>query len=252
MRYDDARTRLPAFSKELLQAVIGHAHDHSLPVALHQIYRRDLLEVLDLPFDTLEHIPIDEPLTEAEAEALARRSIPISTTMMTYGIVDHVERLAQLLAREPGRFEEKPRRFLEQATKALAAGENVSRFIGREVMYTGSTFQRESLRRLHAAGAIISYGTDSGGAVTPPGCPHWELLDMVRAGLSSLEALRAATTTAAAAVGRPDLGRIGPGALADLVLLARNPLEEIGAIGEVVAVFQEGRLSHVSSLARSG
>lgn len=244
MQYDDQRSPLPVPSRELLEAIIAHAHACRLPVAMHQIFRQDLLQVIDLPFDTLEHLPIDEPLSEEEALVIARRRVPVTTTMMTYGIVDHARRLERLLVESPGRFESKPREFLARTATALTAGEPVSQHIGQQVIRTGSTFMRQSLARLHAAGAMISYGTDSGGAITPPGNPHWELIDMSRAGLSNLDALRSATITAAAAIGRDDLGRLRPGATADLVLLRSDPLQEIEAVRHVAAVIQAGRIVH--------
>jgi hypothetical protein len=72
---------------------------------------------------------------------------------------------------------------------------------------------------------------------------HWELELLVKAGLSPLEALRTATSTAAAELGlKGKLGCISPGAIADLVVLEANPLEDIRNTQDIHAVIQGGRI----------
>jgi imidazolonepropionase-like amidohydrolase len=87
-------------------------------------------------------------------------------------------------------------------------------------------------------------GTDSGiGGVVAGIASQLELHFYVEAGLSELHALRAATVTAAEAIGRSgELGAIAPGKLADLVILDADPLEEIGNVGRVFRVVLGGRL----------
>jgi imidazolonepropionase-like amidohydrolase len=77
----------------------------------------------------------------------------------------------------------------------------------------------ETARR---AGVTMALGYDSG----PPGSSAQELLRLMEAGLSTIEALRAATLGGAAALGRDDLGRIGAGCRADLVVVDGRPDEE--------------------------
>ncbi len=68
----------------------------------------------------------------------------------------------------------------------------------------------------------LAMGFDSG----PPGSEPWELVRMAEGGLGPLAALRAATTGGAAALGRGDIGRLAPGAAADLVVLDGDPLAD--------------------------
>jgi imidazolonepropionase-like amidohydrolase len=72
---------------------------------------------------------------------------------------------------------------------------------------------------------------------------HWELWMFAMSGLSPLEALRAATLGGAEAIGfASDLGSIEAGKLADLVVLNRNPLENIRATTDIRYVMKNGVL----------
>lgn len=241
--YSDDRAPLPEMPRAFMREICGRAHDAGLPAALHCVYRKDLLRVLDLPFDSLEHLPMDAPLTPGEAERIAAKGVPVSCNSMTYGIIDHVDRLEILLREKPEQFEPKPLEFMKRACRGLRGDKNVSLFIGPRTIETGSLHVRESLARLAAAGARYHLGTDSGGAITPAGAPHWEMIDMKRAGLSDRDALRAATTSAAAAINRPGLGAIKPNNTADIVLLNSNPLKDApAAIANPATVIRDGRL----------
>ena len=61
--------------------------------------------------------------------------------------------------------------------------------------------------------------------------------------MSPHEAMRAATTTAAALLGVDDhTGRIAEGFDADILILERNPLEDIGAYQDVLLVMNNGNV----------
>jgi imidazolonepropionase-like amidohydrolase len=102
--------------------------------------------------------------------------------------------------------------------------------------------QRELVGRVHAAGGKVVAGTDPVFPDIVPGhALHREVEHLVLSGLTELEAIRACTLDAAAALGRAqDLGSIEPGKLADLVVLARDPVADITALGTTEAVFQAG------------
>ncbi len=106
----------------------------------------------------------------------------------------------------------------------------------------------QSLFRAIARGARVVTG--SGSPAVPPGLGTQAELQLLRAtGLQSFEVLRMATRDAAAALGaQRQLGRIGPGMLADLVLVAGDPLQDITATGQVVATVAAGRLYPRESL----
>jgi imidazolonepropionase-like amidohydrolase len=83
-----------------------------------------------------------------------------------------------------------------------------------------------SLRRAFAAGVKIAAGTDAGGHGHP--CNALEIECLVRAGLTPLQALQAATGWAAECIGRErELGTIEKGKLADLIAVDGDPLADV-------------------------
>lgn len=97
----------------------------------------------------------------------------------------------------------------------------------------------------HDRGIRIVTGTDTAGGppwVVAGDSLHRELELLVKAGLSPVEAIRCATSTAAAALGAPDRGTISAGKLADLVIMRGNLAENIAAIREIEQVMLDGVL----------
>lgn len=96
----------------------------------------------------------------------------------------------------------------------------------------------------HKAGVQISAGTDGD---TEAGAPYPALFDEIellvsKAGFKPAEAIRSATLVGAQAMGQQsDMGSIAPGKLANMVVLARDPLANIGNMRSVVMTVKRGR-----------
>ncbi len=110
-----------------------------------------------------------------------------------------------------------------------------------------NTFANWSLHLIglmHDAGVPVGAGTDTPIALAAPGYSlHSELEMLVRAGLSTMEALEAATVRPAEFFGlSAEMGTIAEGRLADLVLLSGNPLDDITNSRTVEAVVTKGEL----------
>jgi hypothetical protein len=102
----------------------------------------------------------------------------------------------------------------------------------------------ELLPLMQQMGVPLMAGTDTPNPGAFPGFGiHDELQLMVEAGLTSLQALQAATTNAARFQAADDsLGQIAPGMIADLVLLEENPLSDIRNTSQIRSVVLDGTL----------
>jgi len=96
-----------------------------------------------------------------------------------------------------------------------------------------------------AAGVTIVNGSDA--TVLPHGRNAEELAALVEVGLSPLEAIRAATTRAAALLGRPELGCLAPGCAADLLGVDADPLIDIRALRSPRLVIVRGEVRRQES-----
>jgi imidazolonepropionase-like amidohydrolase len=104
--------------------------------------------------------------------------------------------------------------------------------------------QQKFVGMCNQAGVRIIAGTDgpSIGKLLPGFGLHHELELLVASGLTPLEALRAATSTAAEALGKEDqLGTIEPGKLADMVVLGADPFAGIQNLRKIRLVVQGGK-----------
>jgi len=98
------------------------------------------------------------------------------------------------------------------------------------------------MRVLHENGVKVLAGTDANVPVAVPGFSfHDELLIMHKAGMNATETLKAATLYPGEFLGQ-GTGKIAEGYSADLVLLEKNPLENIEHTKSIYAVFANGLL----------
>jgi hypothetical protein len=97
----------------------------------------------------------------------------------------------------------------------------------------------ENLRRLHAAGVPVALGTDMWAL---PGLAVSVEMDLfVKAGLSPLEAIRAATQTAARSLAIDgDRGTLQPGKRADLLVLSDDPVRDVRNVRKMERVYKRG------------
>lgn len=101
------------------------------------------------------------------------------------------------------------------------------------------------------AGVTIVAGTDgpSFGTLLPGFAIHRELQMLVDAGLTSLQAIQAATVNAAQAIGQENtLGTVEPGKWADLLILDGDPLADIKKIATIRWVIQGGKIYEPSRI----
>jgi len=98
-----------------------------------------------------------------------------------------------------------------------------------------------TLERAHKAGIRIAFGTDT--AVSPHGQNAREFALMVKAGMSPMQAITAATVTAAEHIGQSNsLGSLEPGKFADVIAVTSSPLTNIRELEHIAFVMKEGKV----------
>ena len=104
--------------------------------------------------------------------------------------------------------------------------------------------QRESFRRAVQAGVKIAYGTDAG--VYPHGWNGKQFVKMVEWGMTPMQAIQAATVSAADLLGRGDqVGAVAPKLYADLVAVDGDPLADVRILADparIRLVVKDGRV----------
>jgi len=100
---------------------------------------------------------------------------------------------------------------------------------------------RETTSRAWKMGVRIIAGTDTGyGPASIRRMPH-EIIELVAVGMPPLEAIRAATSVAAACLGLEQrTGAIRPGLDADLIVVESDPLADITALQDILMVINNG------------
>jgi hypothetical protein len=142
--------------------------------------------------------------------------------------------------RRDGRLRYIPRPMLQRWS------ERISNRNGSDNGTAKRLFQKELeiVGAMQKAGVPILAGTDTGNPFCFPGFSlHDELALLVISGLTPIEALRAATLNPAKFLGLDQtLGTIEQGKIADLVLLAANPLADIRNTQRINAMVSNGQL----------
>ncbi|MGE5760101.1 MAG: amidohydrolase family protein, partial [Gemmatimonadota bacterium] len=113
----------------------------------------------------------------------------------------------------------------------------------------GRARQDQFVREFRAAGGLVAAGTDAANPLLVPGASlHEELALLVSAGLTPIDAITAATRYGAQVLAADSLGMVAPGKAADLVVLNRNPADDITATRDIAWVMVRGRQIRPDSL----
>jgi imidazolonepropionase-like amidohydrolase len=196
------------FSDEELAAIIGAAHRMGRQVTAHAHGVDGINAFLRAGGDSIEH---GTYLNDESIRLFRREGTYLVPTLLAG---DFVTRIAQ----GPDNF------FTPaQTAKALQAG----------------PLMLDMVRRAHAGGVRIAFGTDSG--VSAHGDNAQEFALMVRAGMTPLETIQAATVNGAAHLRiSQDAGRIAAGMPADLIAVGGDPLTDVTELERVRFVMRGG------------
>src|SRR5208283_4362997 len=99
--------------------------------------------------------------------------------------------------------------------------------------------QRRNFTKAVRAGVKMTFGTDAG--VCPYGINARQFAFMVKYGMTPMQAIQAATTSAADLLGRSkEIGSIKPGKYADVIAVNGDPLENVSVLENVQFVMKDG------------
>ena len=198
------------FSEDELAAIVASAHRMGRQVTAHAHGVDGINAFLKAGGDSIEH---GTYLDDESMRLFKAHNAWLVPTLMAG---DYVARMAS----GPDNF------FTPaQTAKALEAGPKML----------------DMARRAHAGGVRIAFGTDSG--VSAHGDNAREFALLVRAGLTPLEAIQAATVGAAEHLNiANEAGRLAPGMPADLIAVSGDPLNDVTELERVRFVMKAGQV----------
>ena len=205
----------PSPDRATVDALVATAHGLGRLVVAHALSYEAAEVAQAAGVDALTHTPLDRPLGRAAAEQMAAAGRMLIPTLVMM--------------------------------EALTAPSTPPEMLAQWAM-PGATFDsaRASVAAAYRAGVPVLAGTDTNTDAEAPGnftfgdSLHHELELLVDAGLSTIDALRAATVLPAEHFGLTDRGVVAPGRRADLVLVDGDPLHDIRAVRSISRVWCGG------------
>lgn len=198
----------PQGTVEELTAIVEEAHMRGLKVASHAHGTIGIKNAIRAGVDTIEHASF----LDDEAIRMAKRS-GVYLSMDIYN-----------------------------TEYTLAEGERqgvLEEFLDKEREVGG--VQRESFRKAVEAGVKVVFGSDA--AIYPHGDNAKQFARMVRFGMTPMQAIRAATSLAAEALGKEgQYGCVSAGCAADIIAVAGDPLSNVAVLESVEFVMKDGRI----------
>lgn len=244
--YDLIKTYV-RLSDPVQRRVIEDAHAMGLPVTSHELY-----PAVAVGADGVEHVRgtsrrgYSTKITETflsygdVIDLLAASGMTITPTVGIYGAY------ALLMTEDPSAFDDdRVRTFFPWAPQAVRPPED--RDVARRLVENMSSLAY----RVAEAGGTVVVGTDS--PIIPQGLSlHAEMEALVRYGqMSPMQVLRSATFESGRALGyEGTLGVVAEGAIADLIVLDDNPLDDIKSTRTVRTVLKGGRVMDGEDLLR--
>jgi imidazolonepropionase-like amidohydrolase len=217
----------PAMPWQVFEAIIDEAHKSRIRVHAHATTIRDQKDALRAGADVLVHMVQNAPIDD-ELSALVREKRPYWATVIALGdrsdVCDNDPFFTQSLS-------DKIVADIKASTCAPNpnAGERESRL-------------KQNFMTMIQSGARLILGADTG--IRPGNAfgsgDHHEIAHWVDMGLSPAEAIVAATSRPAEALGLTDVGTLAVGKAADFIVLDANPLDDIRNTRRIADVYLRG------------
>jgi imidazolonepropionase-like amidohydrolase len=215
---DDRMGTVKKLSPELYAAVIDEAHKNGLRVIAHIYTLDDAKATLRAGLDAFAHGVRDKDLDD-EFMALVKRhpNLVLGPNMPDRGVAADIEWLRPALSAAD----------FETLQKGNTNRPDAQAFWA---------IQGRNLAKMNAAGVRIVVGTDG----NTPYAPHFEMADMVAAGMTPMQVIVAATGNGARFLKMTNAGTIEPSNSADFIVLNANPLDDITNTRKIASVYLRG------------
>ena len=224
---------LPVLDNETLLAAVKEAHRFDKMAIAHVTTLEGGKRAIAAGVDGLAHIFFDhQPTPEFVADIVSSGAFVVPTLVTISTAVGNDASALAADKRVSSRLGKVWLDSLSRSVNVYPQGKLEDAFAG--------------VMTLHKAGVDILAGSDVSeplpilGGLAHGASLHNELQLLVRAGLTPIEALRAATSTPARRFGLIDRGRIVPGARADLLLVDGDPTTNISDTLSIRAVWRQG------------
>ena len=232
--YDDGKAyglKFATLDKPTMKAVIDAAHARNKLAVVHIGDYASARDAIESGADGLVHLFVDRAPEPSFATMVADRRAFVIPTLTVLESVAGGKGGETLVA--DGRI------------APYVGPDNVTNlettFPGRPGSVRDFQAALTTVRQLREAGVPILAGSDAPNPGTAHGASiHRELELLVQAGLTPVEALRAATSVPARAFSLADRGRIAQGLRADLVLVNGDPTTDILATRDIVTIWKRG------------
>lgn len=232
--YDDGKTYgllVPTISKETMAAVVKAAHTRGKLAVVHIGSLQGARDAIGTGADALVHLFTDKMPDAEFGRFVKAHGAFVIPTLSVNESVSGTPSGASLTT---------DARLAPYLMPAAMANLGKS-FPKRPNSIANYSSAEAALKQLHAAGVPLLAGTDTPNPGTSQGASiHREMELFVRAGLSPIEALAAATSAPAKAFRIADRGRIAPGLRADLVLVEGDPTADIHQSRAIIQVWKGG------------
>jgi imidazolonepropionase-like amidohydrolase len=214
-----------SYSRQELGAAVSAAHALDVPVTVHCRGIPGIVNALEAGMDQIEHACFELPDGSLRFEPELAQRMAHAGTCVTPTIQLYRDALAHL------------------QKKAAAKGLNPTEQQRLTLLPGVIESKLESLKGFLSADVRVVAGNDAGLPYTGFGCLWQELAAMTAGGMTAIQAMAAATRTAARALGVLDrIGSIQPGKQADLLVVDGDPTADIAALSRVRLVMQAGRI----------
>lgn len=237
-----ARKHLP-----LVQAVINEAHSKGLRVAVHATERITAQLAVEAGADLLVHGIDDEPVDDAFVRLLKSKKAVLSPTLVVAGNYSKTFGQEYLpTAKDHYYAHPAPLRSILDL-KGIPDTNFTDRYrqyvqANRKQMESADSLLRANTKKLLDGGVILATGTDAGNIGTQHVSSYYDELEaMQRSGFDLWQLLQASTINGAKAVGKDaEFGSIKKGKLADMLVLSKNPLDNLDNWSSIEWVIRKG------------